>query len=286
MKYSVSVILLIMLCVLPPICVFADVQLIDTAMIRIRYDKIELNDTVKRDSLKYIMEVTLFAGKKGSAFYSTELRTDDEMPHDVAWVEYHFGPDRNKHKTRGQMEKEKVFRFYDKNLTIEHLFYDISHWELKEEIEKPVWEIQDSTMNILGFDCVKAVTDFRGRRWIAWFAPEIPIPEGPWKLFGIPGIILRAYDSRHHYTYEAREIDTTQPGLVEFFDYNPYRFTIRDRRKGLMNRRKTLYSDVVKTSRARLGDIIPKDFKRKPAPNRYDFQETDYEHVPIETYKR
>lgn len=73
---------------------------------------------------------------------------------------------------------------------------------------------------------------------------------------------------------------------MEFFDYNPYRFTIRDRRKGLMNRRKTLYSDVVKTSRARLGDIIPKDLKRKPAPNRYDFQETDYEHVPIETYKR
>ena len=97
----------------------------------------------------------------------------------MAWVEYHFGPNRDPAGTFSHWDEEKGFRNYDKNISIEHLFYNISHWELKEEIEKPVWEIQDSTMNILGFDCVKAVTDFRGRRWTAWFARRYPYRRDP-----------------------------------------------------------------------------------------------------------
>ena len=35
---------------------------------------------------------------------------------------------------------------------------------------------------VASFDCQKAECDFRGRRWEAWFTPEIPVSEGPWKL--------------------------------------------------------------------------------------------------------
>ena len=48
-----------------------------------------------------------------------------------------------------------------------------------------------------------ATADFRGRRWTAWFATDIPISDGPWKLGGLPGLILEAYDKGHQYTFTA-----------------------------------------------------------------------------------
>jgi len=44
--------------------------------------------------------------------------------------------------------------------------------------------------------CQKAEGDFRGRHYIAWFSNKILIPDGPWKLCGLPGLILEAYDEK------------------------------------------------------------------------------------------
>ena len=46
-----------------------------------------------------------------------------------------------------------------------------------------------------------AVSDFRGRRWTAWFAPDISISDGPWKFSGLPGLIMEAYDTENHYRF-------------------------------------------------------------------------------------
>lgn len=54
------------------------------------------------------------------------------------------------------------------------------------------WVIQDSSKLILGHECQKAVCHYRGHCWTAWFAMDIPITDGPWKLCGLPGLILEA----------------------------------------------------------------------------------------------
>lgn len=72
-----------------------------------------------------------------------------------------------------------------------------------EEDIRPEWEVTDETATVLGYDCIKAVTSFRGRTYLAWFAPELPTPEGPWKLYGLPGLILRARDAEGIFTFEA-----------------------------------------------------------------------------------
>ena len=63
------------------------------------------------------------------------------------------------------------------------------------------WQIIDSAKTILGYECQKAACDFRGRRWTAWFSPDIPVNNGPWKLGGLPGLILEAYDVGKHYYF-------------------------------------------------------------------------------------
>ena len=56
------------------------------------------------------------------------------------------------------------------------------------------WTTTEEHKMIGGIPCLKAVTRFKGRGYTAWYAPTITIAEGPWKLGGLPGLILEAYD--------------------------------------------------------------------------------------------
>lgn len=54
------------------------------------------------------------------------------------------------------------------------------------------WQISTETKQLGKYNCVKATGAFRGREYTVWFAKELPISAGPWKLAGLPGIILEA----------------------------------------------------------------------------------------------
>jgi len=56
------------------------------------------------------------------------------------------------------------------------------------------WEITSDTATVLNYVCQKAKLRFRGRDYEAWFAPDIPINDGPWKFMGLPGLILKVND--------------------------------------------------------------------------------------------
>jgi GLPGLI family protein len=58
------------------------------------------------------------------------------------------------------------------------------------------WKILNDEKIISGYRCQKATGRFRGREYTAWFTKEIPVPYGPWKLFGLPGLILAVQDKK------------------------------------------------------------------------------------------
>lgn len=57
------------------------------------------------------------------------------------------------------------------------------------------WEIKEQFKKVGKYNVQKAIGKFRGRTYIAWFTEEIPLPYGPWKLFGLPGLIIEAEDT-------------------------------------------------------------------------------------------
>ena len=65
-----------------------------------------------------------------------------------------------------------------------------------------VWAIGSATATVAGYACQRATTTWGGRTWEAWFTREVPVAEGPYKFYGLPGLIVKADDTRSHYVYE------------------------------------------------------------------------------------
>jgi GLPGLI family protein len=85
-----------------------------------------------------------------------------------------------------------------------------------DELHPQSWEILDSVKTILDYPVQMAVSYFRGRRWTAWFAPDIPISDGPWKLSGLPGLIMEAYDAKKHHSFNIVGIEKVDDEPIVF----------------------------------------------------------------------
>lgn len=72
----------------------------------------------------------------------------------------------------------------------------------EEDLPSQEWELTDSVTNVLGYECQSARCVFRGREWTVFYTEEIPLADGPWKLHGLPGLIMKASDDKGHYTFE------------------------------------------------------------------------------------
>ncbi len=84
-------------------------------------------------------------------------------------------------------------------LGLKTYFYTTSIPEIK-------WKLQSEKKQVLGYDCQKATGDYAGRTYEAWFTTALPYTFGPWKLQGLPGLILEAKDSKGEITFFAKEI--------------------------------------------------------------------------------
>ena len=85
-----------------------------------------------------------------------------------------------------------------------------------DSLHTQIWTMGDSTREVLGYTCQQATADFRGRHWTAWFATDIPVSDGPWKLGGLPGLILEAYDKGHQYTFTAVGLERVKEEPIVF----------------------------------------------------------------------
>ena len=80
------------------------------------------------------------------------------------------------------------------------------------------WELVDGDTIILNHPCQKAVCNYHGRTWTVFYATDIPISDGPWKLCGLPGLILRAYDHSDSFIFNCVGIYQNVGGDIAMMD--------------------------------------------------------------------
>lgn len=80
------------------------------------------------------------------------------------------------------------------------------------------WELVEGDTIILNHPCQKAACNYHGRTWTAFYATDIPISDGPWKLCGLPGLILRAYDHSDSFIFNCIGIYQNVGGDIAMMD--------------------------------------------------------------------
>ena len=100
----------------------------------------------------------------------------------------------------------------------EYIPHKDSAYQVYDSIPDFNWEITDETKTILGFICKKATAKFRGSNISAYFTEEIPIPFGPWKFDGLPGLILKVVSN--DYTDISWVATSIQYPYEKGFDFN------------------------------------------------------------------
>ena len=175
---------------------------IDDVQFIVQYQVKMISDTLEPEKVSDELMI-LKAGSKSSVFYSYSNFVTDSMNNERA-----------KKSERDNIVKggflfmgvgiltSQIYKNYPegKVTTLDRIA--INSFRCEEENEVPSWQLLTDTMTIFSYYCQKAVCHFKGRDYEAWFTPEIPRSEGPWKLHGLPGLILKASDSQGHYSFE------------------------------------------------------------------------------------
>ena len=148
-----------------------------------------------------------------------------------------------------------------------------------EPLAEMVWEIGDSIKTVIGYECIMAETDYHGRHWTVWFTPDIPMQDGPWKLCGLPGLILEASESTGQHQFIADGIEQSSQTIMPI--YSPKKYDRKKRKDMLSDMRSYLTNGNTLVnaflSNTPSGEKI--EIKNEPVDSpdlHVDFLETDY----------
>lgn len=95
-----------------------------------------------------------------------------------------------------------VFKNYPQKGVLTYTDKMIKNFLYEEKMEAPQWNLLEGDTTIVGYKCNRASATFRGRTWTVWYAIDIPYGDGPWKLYGLPGLILYAKDSKGDFIFD------------------------------------------------------------------------------------
>jgi GLPGLI family protein len=120
--------------------------------------------------------------------------------------------------TKGDQEGLPVFIDRSSGLVYyktDYPLYPNRIYILKEKIPSIDWIIMKETRKIGNLQAIHAKGVFGGRTYNVWFTPDIPIPFGPYKLGGLPGLILEAYSEDGIVKYKFERFESSTADAIE-----------------------------------------------------------------------
>ncbi|MCJ8154884.1 GLPGLI family protein [Chryseobacterium sp. SSA4.19] len=162
---------------------------------RFFYEYKFIPDSTDKAGVKTEM-MLLDINKSGSRYYSRDKFVSDSTSKADLEKQLKLSPGNisiNRRDKPGQVSY-KVTKQYPDFKTC--LFMKVSSDSYKiEEDKKPEWKILPDKQKIGAYTAQKATTSFGGREWTAWFSTELPFQDGPYKFYGLPGLIVKIEDS-------------------------------------------------------------------------------------------
>jgi GLPGLI family protein len=178
-------------------------NVVDSAYLKCSYQLTYLKDTLKLEEKSTDKQILLI-GKTVSKYYSQYILEYNQF--------------RKKHrethenspsiKTKGAWSYELFKNYPQGKETITDIASMLqSNYFYEEQLPTFNWEIANEKQLVLSYNCQKATMTFRGRDYIAWFTTDIPIPNGPWKFGGLPGLILKIADTKDNFIFECNGLE-------------------------------------------------------------------------------
>lgn len=174
----------------------ASAQKADTAQVMIHYKFTHVRDTTNREH-PYTENMALLLGKNSSVYKSYDKVLEDALFKKQMQEQLANSPDGNvkiNRNSRGSGAQYFQLPAGKKLFRKESLV--INSYLVEDALPAIDWKISGDTASFGGLHCQKATTHFKGRDYTAWFCPDMPSHAGPWKLNGLPGVIMEAYDAK------------------------------------------------------------------------------------------
>lgn len=195
-------------------------QALDNAFLKCQYEYIWQNDTLENKERNDLLILQI--GKKISkcySYYSSQVDSLLALPDgdkiagkmiSDAMKSDDFMKGNYPHKRM----KAYVYKNYPQGKMTVTDGLSLQDYIYEDDLNAQDWQITDSIKTILDYSCQKAECNFRGRQWTAWFAPDIPVNDGPWKFGGLPGLIMEAYDRGKQYHFNIIGLEKTEEPFV------------------------------------------------------------------------
>jgi GLPGLI family protein len=171
----------------------------DTAWVLVHYKFTHVTDTNDR-AHPYTENMVLLVGKTAANYKSYDGMVADEHFR-KAYIE--AGPDGRVSVDRSGAGMHAQYYQYPndrKLLTKEYVFF--TEYLIAGPMPAIDWKISSDTATFGGLHCQKATGHFKGRDYIVWFCPDLPMHTGPWKLNGLPGVIVDAHDTKNEVIFQ------------------------------------------------------------------------------------
>lgn len=92
-----------------------------------------------------------------------------------------------------------------------------NRFKTQEKMGGIKWRLTAEQDTVCGYACQKATGTYYGREWTVWFAKDIPCQAGPWRLHGLPGLIMKAEADGIH-SFECIEVRRVKEPIVYHLD--------------------------------------------------------------------